>query len=173
MFEIRIICDPPDTEQVTKALSAAFAIGPVRQYATRDGRRARLYVTAEYGPRSEDFPSPAIAYAEAPSIISEIGWVARTVADRPLGGSLGRGFWLRKAAVLDRIALADAEDQYRPDAPVIAAEAAERLMEIDREAGLGPGATSNGGPYWVDHPEAIAHPRGYVRQEYALWSATH
>ncbi|GAA0668305.1 hypothetical protein GCM10009535_55220 [Streptomyces thermocarboxydovorans] len=48
MFEIRVICDPDDADRVSAALAAAFATGPARQYPTRDGRRTRLYVTADH-----------------------------------------------------------------------------------------------------------------------------
>ncbi|GAA2876131.1 hypothetical protein [Streptomyces mexicanus] len=48
MFEIRVICEPDDADRVNAALAAAFATGPARQYPTRDGRRTRLYVTADH-----------------------------------------------------------------------------------------------------------------------------
>jgi hypothetical protein len=41
MFEIRIICDPSDTDRVTKTLAEAFATGPVRQYASTPVRHPR------------------------------------------------------------------------------------------------------------------------------------
>lgn len=42
--------DPADADRVTAALSAAFDAGPARQYPSRDGRRARPYVTADHRP---------------------------------------------------------------------------------------------------------------------------
>ncbi|GGT13180.1 hypothetical protein GCM10010271_15140 [Streptomyces kurssanovii] len=95
MFEIRIICDPADTDRVTKTLTEAFAIGPVRRYATRDGDRARLYVTADHftdgEPEPQVWPTPEEAYALAPSVISEIGWTANEAIGRPAGHSTSSG----------------------------------------------------------------------------------
>ncbi|WP_328872868.1 hypothetical protein OHT76_23710 [Streptomyces sp. NBC_00287] len=146
MFEIRIICDPADTDRVTDALSQAFTTGPVRQHPTRDGERLRLYVTADHHSNTGLWPTSEEAYALAPSIVSEIGWTAQTAADKPFGTRLPRDFWLRKAALLDRIALQDVGD----DAAETANEAAERLMSLD-DAGV------------------ICDPRHYVRQQYAHW----
>ncbi|WP_199881092.1 hypothetical protein [Streptomyces kebangsaanensis] len=56
MFEIRIICDPNDTNRITAALNGAFTAGAVRTYPTRDGQRTRLYVTADHRP--EPRPTP-------------------------------------------------------------------------------------------------------------------
>ncbi|UYQ63787.1 hypothetical protein [Streptomyces peucetius] len=157
MFEIRIICDPDDTDRVTKTLAAAFTTGQVRQYAIRDGDRARLYVTADHctdgEPEPQEWPTPEEAYALAPNIISEIGWTARTAADKPFGHEIGREYWLRKAALLDRIALADGDEGIRSDAAVLATEAARCLMSMDGAA-------------------AIREPRGYVRQQYIRWVKT-
>ncbi|MBL3666599.1 hypothetical protein JL475_11465 [Streptomyces sp. M2CJ-2] len=156
MFEIRIICDPSDTDRVCKALATAFATGPVRQYATREGGRARLYITADHGADGDPeavWPTPEEAYALAPSIISEIGWTARTATDKPFGHDIGREYWLRKAALLDRIALADGDEGIRSDAAVLATDAARGLVDRDD-------ATVSGDP------------RGYVRQQYAHWAQT-
>ncbi|WP_328942539.1 hypothetical protein OG259_13865 [Streptomyces sp. NBC_00250] len=148
MFEIRVICDPDDTDRVTAALGGTFATGAVRQYATRDGKRERLYLTADL--RAERWPTPEEAYALAPSIISEIGWTAGTAADKPFGKGLGREFWLRKAALLDRIALSDESERVRSDAAEMATEAARRLMDSDDTA-------------------VICDPRAYARQQYERW----
>ncbi|MFG2962287.1 hypothetical protein ACGFZS_03285 [Streptomyces sp. NPDC048288] len=48
MFEIRVICEPDDTDRISAAVAAAFDTGPARQYPTRDGRRTRLYFTADH-----------------------------------------------------------------------------------------------------------------------------
>lgn len=53
------------------------------------------------------FPTPEQAYADAPSIFDEIGWTVRTLAARECFTKLDREFYLRKAALLDRIALLD------------------------------------------------------------------
>jgi hypothetical protein len=63
---------------------------------------------AEGGRLLVDPVSPDVAYADAPSIVNEIGWVARTaraiLSTEPTGRARGL-YLLRKAAVLDRIAL--------------------------------------------------------------------
>ncbi|MFV0127784.1 hypothetical protein ACLGI4_08730 [Streptomyces sp. HMX112] len=148
MFEIRIICDPADTDRVSAALSTAFTTGSVRQRPTNDGQRTRLYITADHRPEAEQWPTPEEAYALAPSIISEIGWTARTAADKPFYDGLNREFWLRKAALLDRIALSNEADSVTSDAADLSTRAAQRLMELDGTA-------------------AICDPRHYVRQQYA------
>jgi hypothetical protein len=48
VFEIRVICEPGDADRVSTALAAAFDTGPARQYPTRDGKRTRLYFTADH-----------------------------------------------------------------------------------------------------------------------------
>ncbi|GHG97421.1 hypothetical protein [Streptomyces lanatus] len=146
MFEIRVICDPADTDRVTDALFQVFTVGPVRQRPTRDGKRLRLYATADHHTNANSWPTPGDAYALAPSIVSEIGWTARTAADRPFGARLPRDFWLRKAALLDRIALEDVGDE----AAEAADQAAHRLMDLDDIHGS-------------------CEPRHYVRQQYAHW----
>ncbi|MFE7948399.1 hypothetical protein [Streptomyces sp. NPDC057426] len=166
MFEIRIICDPSETERVTTALAKSFTTGSVRRAPSRTSDKERLYVTAEHREDAEDWPTAEQAYALAPSIVSEIGWTARAAAEKPFGETLGREFWLRKAALLDRIALDDATASVYTDAPELALNAARKLLDVDRDGDGNYGGT----PYWPDHPETLAHPRGYVRQEYALWA---
>ncbi|MEU9357444.1 hypothetical protein AB0D35_04895 [Streptomyces sp. NPDC048301] len=97
---------------------------------------------------TEHWPTPDTAYAKAPSIVREIGWTAQAAADKPFGTTLGREFWLRKAALLDRIALAEEAEGQGHD---VAEHAAERLMELDS-------------------PDTVCDPRHYVRQQYALWA---
>ncbi|MEV5971992.1 hypothetical protein [Streptomyces sp. NPDC051921] len=150
MFEIRIICDPDDTDRVTTALAGAFTTGVVRKHPTRDGHQTRLYVSADHHPAAEDWPTPEQAYAKAPSITREIGWIARAVAAKPFKG--GREFWLRKAALLDRIALGDDISPAVDEAAAAAEEAGRQLMGGD-------GITTD-----VD-------PRHYARQQYAHWIA--
>ncbi|MGP3635715.1 hypothetical protein ACTU45_20525 [Streptomyces sp. 24-1644] len=97
------------------------------------------------------WPTPDTAYATAPSMVSEIGWTAQAATDRPFGTRMGREFWLRKAALLDRIALSE-EAGGRGRNVIEAAElAAARLMDLD-------------------DPDTICDPRHYVRQQYALWA---
>ncbi|MET8078761.1 hypothetical protein [Streptomyces sp. NPDC005303] len=147
MFEIRAICDPGDTDRVTTALTTAFMTGEVRTYPTRDGKRTRLYLTADHRPTPQDWPTPEQAYANAPSINSEIGWTARFLVDSACFTQLGREFYLRKAACLDRIALLDKPDMFG-DATEAADAAALYLLDLDQ-------------------PGVICDPRAYVRQQYA------
>ncbi|MFJ5897435.1 hypothetical protein ACIQFZ_18555 [Streptomyces sp. NPDC093064] len=154
VFEIRVICDPADTDRVTAALSGAFAAGGVRQYLTRDGKRCRLYVTADHFPAPGLWPSPDEAYALAPSIISEIGWTSHTVAAATCFTELERDYYLRKAALLDRIALLDEHDGPHGDATETAEAAAVYLLDMDQ-------------------PGVICDPRAYVRQQYAHWATHH
>ena len=94
------------------------------------------------------FPTPEQAYANAPSILDEIGWTARTLAALECFTALDRDFYLRKAALLDRIALLDEPDT-PGDVTDTAVAAAVFLMDIDQ-----PGVTCD--------------PRAYVRRQYAL-----
>lgn len=113
--------------------------------------RARTLLTR---PDEQEWPTPEHAYAKAPSIISEIGWTARTATERPFGSEMSREYWLRKAALLDRIALADATAQTTSDATEVAVEAARHLMDVHDAA-------------------VICDPRYYVRQQYARWITHH
>ncbi len=149
MFEIRVICDPADTDRVTTALTTAFTTGAVRRRRTRDGEHTRLYLTADHLPDPADWPTPEQAYAKAPSIVSEIGWTARTIATAECFTELDRNFYLRKAALLDRIALMDEPQDLFSDATDTAHAAAVSLLDMDR-------------------PGLICDPRAYIRQQYAL-----
>ncbi|MET7756599.1 hypothetical protein ABZT27_18095 [Streptomyces sp. NPDC005389] len=146
MFEIRIVCDPADTDRITTALAQTFATGQVRTYTARSADKTRLYVTADHHPDVE-WPTPEQAYKGAPSILDEIGWTVRTLADDPLTANTGREFWLRKAALLDRIALGDEVAPAVTDATGAAIQAARQLMDFDDAA-------------------VICDPRHYVRQQY-------
>ncbi|WP_411575685.1 hypothetical protein [Streptomyces mutabilis] len=155
MFEIRVITDPADADRVTAALSATFATGPARRYPTRDGQRTRLYVTADYRP--DPFPAPEAAYALVPSILSEMRWVTNTLAIAECFTALERDYYLRKAALLDRIALMDELTPPFGDATKAAEAAAVLLLGTDRDHLAG---------HVVER--ADKDPRGYVRQQYAL-----
>ncbi|MFF7545705.1 hypothetical protein ACFZCU_19065 [Streptomyces canus] len=54
MFEIRIVCEPADTDRVSRVLAAVFDTGPAREYPTRDGKRVRLYFTADHQPTKSE-----------------------------------------------------------------------------------------------------------------------
>ncbi|MCZ7415666.1 hypothetical protein [Streptomyces sp. WMMC897] len=153
MFEIRVICDPADADRITATLSTAFNTGPVRRLPSRHTDQHRLYINADHRAEPAPWPTPENAYATAPSIVREIAWTADQAASKPLGTPLGREFWLRKAALLDRIALVEA-DTYAPDVAVgaiqTATDAARCLMDMDDVNGN--------------------DPRAYVRQQYARWA---
>ncbi|WP_156727903.1 hypothetical protein [Streptomyces apocyni] len=150
MFEIRAICAPDDESRVTTALNQAFSLKSVRAYPTRDRTRLRLYATADHRPEPEQWPTPEEAYAHAPSILSEIGWTTHILASAEYFTELERDYYLRKAAVLDRIALQDENDS---DATEAADAAALYLLDTDQ-------------------PGVICDPRAYVRQQYAAWAAS-
>jgi hypothetical protein len=52
VFDLRVICDPADTDRITAALAEALNCGTVRRYPSRDGLRVRLYLVADL-PREE------------------------------------------------------------------------------------------------------------------------
>ncbi|MFG2746489.1 hypothetical protein ACGFY0_41300 [Streptomyces chartreusis] len=149
MFDIRIICDPADTDRVVAALDSAFNAGTVTVYPTRNGERHRLYLRADHKPTPArdvtDWPHAVQAYATAPEHGSELAWLEATE-------SRGREWWLRRAALWDRMAhgLTPGHTASTTDAFDLAC----RLMAIDG-AGLG------------------CNPRAYVRQQYALWATNH
>lgn len=154
MFEIRVICAPHDTERVVAALDSTFTTGTVTVYPTRDGHRNRLYIRADHLSTADapddaaHSPTPEAAYDTAPDIVREIGWTARTAREVVSGAFPAREFWLRKAALLDRIALHDNGPSAAAD---LAVQAARELMGLD------------------DEP-VLCDPRAYVRQQYALWA---
>ncbi|MFV0129064.1 hypothetical protein ACLGI4_15325 [Streptomyces sp. HMX112] len=106
--------------------------------------------TADHDPTAELWPAPETAYASAPGILAEMAWVTRTVNETGNCTELGRDYYLRKAALLDRIAL-----RSEPDAPGEETEVAvaAALVLLD-----------------TDQPGVICDPRAYVRQQYARWT---
>ncbi|MGW8682161.1 hypothetical protein ACWGNN_14025 [Streptomyces sp. NPDC055817] len=150
MFEICVICELADTERISDALAASFTVGPVHQHPTRDRQRTRLYITAEHRTHTGPWPTPAEAYALAPSVISEVGWVVEQLAAHPASARMPRDFWLRKAALYDRMALEDEVEGTPSAAADAATETAERLMALDEAA-------------------IVCDERAYVRQQYAHW----
>ncbi|MEU6959238.1 hypothetical protein [Streptomyces chrestomyceticus] len=63
-----------------------------------------------------DTPDAVPAYDDAPTILAEMRWVTDQVAARPSGTGLSREFWLRKATLLDRIALRESAECTPADA---------------------------------------------------------
>lgn len=151
MFEIRILCPSGDAALITRALSETFVIGPVREREAPSADKVRLSMTADHRPEGELWPDPETAYALAPSVVGEIGWVAHHAANREPYAEPKREFWLRKAALLDRLALGEAKALTASDATELAVRAAEQLMD-------------------ADDSRAACDPRHYVRREYAAWA---
>ncbi|MEU2873791.1 hypothetical protein ABZ769_32085 [Streptomyces olivoreticuli] len=181
MFEIRIICDEPDASEITKRLADVFDISDVsRRYPTHHDGKVRFYVVA--GPRqclthkpaapaAQEWPDDQNAYEDAPSVIKEIGNVLELSMElnRPGGRTPAaeREQQLRKAALLDRIAL-DESATFAPDVAANAVETAEAAAVTFALADHATGHRTHGegprSPRWA----ATGH-RGYVRQEYARW----
>ncbi|MCX4669982.1 hypothetical protein OG453_25385 [Streptomyces sp. NBC_01381] len=151
MFEIRILCPSGDVALITRALSEVFTLGRVLEREAPSPDKVRLSITADHRPENDPWPDSESAYALAPSIVSEIGWVAHSATNREPFTEADREFWLRKAALLDRLALGDARAFTASDATELATQAAHRLMDVDDSG-------------------AICDPRHYVRREYAAWA---
>ncbi|MFD8730510.1 hypothetical protein [Streptomyces sp. NPDC059611] len=165
MFEIRIICETPDRESVVNGLRSQFNIGRVRSSLSLTSGGERLYITADL-PAAKPWPTSEQAYADAPGVGYELEVTREILMDTPLSPNLNREYWLRRAAALDRMALGLAPGHEATPGALI--EAAINLMDLDSAAGLGPSGYADG-PYHPDHPESIRDPRGYVRQEFAIW----
>ncbi|WDT55766.1 hypothetical protein [Streptomyces sp. G7(2002)] len=118
---------------------------------------------------AQTWPTPEAAYVSAPSILDELEWINHTAAETSWDEELDRQYFLRKAAVFDRIALRNAVDEDPIDTTGnedVAEVAAVMLLDYDKTGREIYGGT----PYPPGQPAAEADPRGYVRQEYALWS---
>lgn len=98
---------------------------------------------------AQTWPSPEGAYASAPSIDDELDWLNRT-ANASYDEDLDRDWYLRNAAVLDRIALGESTTERA--CPAEADATAVLLLDLDQA------------------PRDY-NPRAYVRQQYALWAA--
>ncbi|MFB8350258.1 hypothetical protein [Streptomyces niveus] len=77
--------------------------------------------------------------------------------DMPFSGGDVREYWLRKAALLDRVALRCERAGVHGEASADAEAAALYLVDTDR----------------ARTPATDADPRGYVRREYACWIKRH
>ncbi|MFI1968227.1 hypothetical protein BLA24_20460 [Streptomyces cinnamoneus] len=179
MFDIRIICDSRDVDAITRRLSGAFDISAMsRPYPARGGDRVRLYITADHSQCvtvdrasaasvAQDWPDAETAYKGAPPVLKEMNNVLGLSLQlgRPGGRTPAaeREQRLRKAALLDRIALDEAAT-YAPDVAANAVEAAEAAALAFARADHEPGC----GEQPMGH-EGEASYRGYVRQAYARW----
>lgn len=121
-----------------------------------------------------DAPPPHEAYANAPALRREMhrvlalgaerdGRGPRTVADPPADAAVAERAWLlRRAALMDRMALESAD----PGPAGAAAQTAGHLLAHDRSR---PDLVA--GPHRPDEiPSGQSH-RHYVRQEYAAWAS--
>ncbi|WP_329308941.1 hypothetical protein [Streptomyces microflavus] len=167
MFEIRIICETSDRESVVNRLRSQFNIGRVRSSLSLTSGGETLYITADL-PTAHPWPTPEQAYADAPAVSYELEWARVTLMGPQLSPGLKREYRLRRAAALDRMALGLAPGLGVVATPEDATEAATHLMDLDSAAGLGPSGYADG-PYAPNHPESTRDPRGYVRQEFAIW----
>nr|WSY53349.1 hypothetical protein OG999_26645 [Streptomyces sp. NBC_00886] len=109
--------------------------------------------------------APEAAYSDAPTIAQELCLIAEASGSHPTDVSTDREFRLRKAALLDRLALRErvrSDDLAAADADEAANVAAEWLVEHDvAHRGL-----SRKG---LDLVLAEDY-RDYVRAEYAAWN---
>lgn len=167
MFEIRVICEAADRESVVNGLRSQFNIGRVRRSFSLTSGGETLFITGDL-PAANPWPTPEQVYADAPAVGYELEWARVTLMGPPLSPGLNREYRLRRAAALDRMALGLAPDFGIPVTPEDATGAAIHLMGLDRAAGLGPSGHADG-PYAPNHPESTRDPRGYVRQEFAIW----
>ncbi|MFI1045017.1 hypothetical protein ACH4U3_04250 [Streptomyces griseoruber] len=150
MFAIRIICDRADIDSVVVALDAAFNAGTITVYPDRHGKQDRLYLSADHKNTETtsvpEWPSLAQAYATAPDAAGELAWLCdREPHERD------RQWWLRRAAVADRMAAGLAPGTVTDEQ---ARAVAQRLMGLD-------------------DPDVICDPRAYVRQQYARTLVNH
>ncbi|MFJ5799727.1 hypothetical protein [Streptomyces decoyicus] len=95
------------------------------------------------------WPSPDEAYASAPHIDDELDWLNRDANDA-YDEDLDRDWYLRNAAVLDRIAL----DQPTSERACTDEAEATAVLLLD-----------------LDQAPRGLDARAYVRQQYALWTA--
>lgn len=112
------------------------------------------------------FPTPEEAYADAPRTLAEVSWLFGAEKEQIFGRPMGREFWLRKAALFDRIALA--EERKFPDSVDARSKAAAEgaafqlaTFDYDHRTGSAPGSALSFCPDPTYRP--------YVRQEYARW----
>ncbi|UQI47873.1 hypothetical protein M1P56_27825 [Streptomyces sp. HU2014] len=112
------------------------------------------------GPRAAEATH---AYATAPGITPEIIWVVRHSIPRLFGDE--REFWLRKAAVFDRMALAEAARF----APEVAAPAAEAAVQVARQL-IDYDVAHNGLSLKAAEIVTAEDCLAYVRHEYFEWS---
>ncbi|MEU9198713.1 hypothetical protein [Streptomyces sp. NPDC048332] len=101
--------------------------------------------------------TPEAAYATAPSITREITWVSYTARDFSQLTD-PREYWLRKAAVFDRIALAEHKRPFVVAGSTDTDESTALLADVNARRLID-----------HDHVTTTDAPRDYVRNAYARW----
>ncbi|MCX5078815.1 hypothetical protein OHA84_37690 (plasmid) [Streptomyces sp. NBC_00513] len=104
-------------------------------------------------------PSPETAYLNAPHVQQETEEILRL---RRSGRISDRDWLLRHAALTDQQTLNADPSDGKVQTPVQVTIA--KLVTYDAANG------TTSGPRAVDDPTWAADPRGYVRQEYAIWA---
>ncbi|RLL68388.1 hypothetical protein D7M15_17865 [Streptomyces sp. Z26] len=104
-------------------------------------------------PVQPSWPDPETAYATAPNLTIERIELNTWLDDDPY--DLEHDYFLRRAALTDRIALLDPSTTTNEEAEAAA------LMFLDTDSD----------PTLPGHAAAEADPRGYTRQQYARWTA--
>ncbi|KAB7850125.1 hypothetical protein [Streptomyces mobaraensis] len=90
------------------------------------------------------------------------------VLSSEIGGEpLMREYLVRRAAAFDRLADADWRSEYDADALLDALHYARALVEYDTLLGTTLGDIPVSAPCWAEDP------RGYARQEHAMWVLKH
>ncbi|MFD3728773.1 hypothetical protein [Streptomyces sp. NPDC058671] len=107
-----------------------------------------------------DHPPPFdAAYINAPHVQKETEELMRL---RRAGRISDRDWLLRHAALTDRQTLGT--DPADGKAQTALRTSVDKLIAFDTANG------TTAGPLATDHPARAADPRGYVRQEYAIWA---
>ncbi len=118
-----------------------------------------------------EFPAPDLAYADAPGVITEIGWLSEQARSTPIVQEASREYWLRKAALVDRIALARVvthPQEEALEAAAMASNAAVQLIDYDEQHQESPQRPAAGSIRFSDAVVCAGY-RAYVRQQYLAW----
>ncbi|MFE5711981.1 hypothetical protein ACFQ7J_14330 [Streptomyces sp. NPDC056501] len=105
-------------------------------------------------------PSADTAYINAPHVQEETEELLRL---RRAGRISGRDWLLRHAALTDR--------QTRGADPADGKVQTALQTSVDKLIAFDTANATTAGPLATDDPAWAADPRGYVRQEYAIWAA--
>lgn len=135
----------PRTRDITRHQLAELLLGLDDMAAT----------TADQAPDyAQKWPSPDEAYANSPHLVAET--TTLTAASAAPEAELDREWYLRHAALLDRVALHAACFDNKSGADTAAEEAEETALTLLN----------------LDQASPDYDPRAYVRQQYALWASS-